>query len=793
MVWQDARYAFRTLRRSPGFTAVAVVSLALGIGANTAIFSLIDSLMLRRLPVRQPEQLVEFLNRYPGEPRGNWFSFTSYEHYRDNNHVLAGLTGSATSLFHVRPQGRELEVVDGQYVLGNFFELLGVKPAMGRLIGPSDSSAAVVSWSYWKSRFDLDPSILGRRVMINDVPLTIVGVTPPEFFGLLVGYKPQIWALAVRPTPLALIGRLKPGASIEQARAEMGVLYQFTIEERARASKDSQIRQMRIEVEPAGVGFSAMRDRFAKPLLLLMSVVALLLLLACVNLASMLLARGAARRREMAVRVSLGASRFRIVRQVLAESLLLSTAGALAGIVLAYFGASVLVRILASGRQVPGLPPAIEIPVRIDAHVLLFTTAIAFAAGLLFGLAPALRATSSPGLSRRSWGKSLVVAQVALSTVLLSGTGIMVRYLWGLRNVDLGFGRDHVLLVSLDAARSGYDAARLSRAYQELLKRFEAIPGVRSATLSGTTPINGAGASGLANVEGHPEPPENRRYIAINWVAPKFFETYGTPLLTGRDFGFDDTLERPPVAIVNRAMARYYFGDADPVGGHVTLEHITGGTNYGPVEIVGVVGDAKYTELHDAAPRTIYLDAFQREGAFPQFSLRTRLAPEAVVGEVRRTVRESLSNVAVARVTTLAEQMDASIVPERLMAGFSELFGALGAMLAALGIYGLLAYTVTRRVHEIGIRMALGATRRTVARMVVMDALGMVFTGLVAGVPIAIWSKGFVSSLIADLPAMSVAPVAFGAAAMVMVALVAAYVPARRAARVEPLVALRHE
>ena len=813
MIWQDVRYALRIMGRSPGFTAVALLSSALGIGANTAIFSLIDSIMLRRLPVPHPEQLVEFLNRYPGEPRGNWFSFASYEHYRDNNHVLAGLTGSATSLVHVRPEGRELETreletreletLDGQYVVGNFFEVLGVKPAIGRLIGPGDSSAAVVSWSYWKSRFNLDPSILGRRVMVDGVPLTIAGVAPPEFFGLLVGYKPQIWALAAPSMQLALIGRLKPGVSIEQARAEMGVLYQFTIEERARASKDSQVRRMRIEVEPAGAGFSALRDRFEKPLLVLMSVVGLLLLLACVNLASMLLARGAARQREMAVRVSLGAGRFRIVRQVLTESLLLSTAGALAGIVLSFFGASVLVRILSSGRQPPGLPSAIEVPVRIDAHVLLFTTGIALATGLLFGLAPAWRAiaaapASSLGRSRRrwgqrSWGKSLVVAQVALSVVLLSGAGVLVRYLWSLRNLDLGFARDHVLLVSLDPARSGYDAERLSRGYQELLSRFEAIPGVRSATLSGTTPINGAAASGLANVEGHPEPPENRRYLAINWVAPRFFETFGTPFLAGRDFGFDDTLARPRVAIVNRAMARYYFGDADPVGGHVTLEHATGGRNYGPVEIVGVVGDAKYTELHEAAPRTIYLDAFQREGAFPQFSLRTKADPAAVVDEVRRTVRESLTNVEVTRVTTLAEQMDASLVPERLMAGFSELFGGLGAMLAALGIYGLLAYTVTRRVHEIGIRMALGATRGVVARMVVKDALGMVCAGLIAGVPVAFWSKRFASSLIADLPMASLAPVAFGAAAMVMVALVAAYVPARRAARVEPLEALRHE
>jgi putative ABC transport system permease protein len=785
--------------RSPGFAAVAILSLALGIGANTAIFSLIDSVMLRTLPVAHPEQLVEFLNHYPGEPRGNGFSLASYEHYRDNNHVLLGLTGSTMSLLHVRSEGRERETLDGQYVLENFFPTLGVKPAMGRLIGPGDSAVAVVSWSYWKRGFNQEPSIVGRRIVVNDVPLTIIGVTPPEFFGLLTGYRPEIWAsMPAQPVSLALVGKLKPSVSLEQARAEMAVLYQFTIEERARASRDAMTRQLKIEVEPAGSGLSALRDRFKRPLLLLMGVVGLLLLLASINLASMLLARGAVRQREMALRISLGASRLRVVRQVLTESLLLSAAGALFGVVLAYFGAAGLVRILAGGRQVPGLPASIEIPVEINLDVLLFTAGVAVLTGVLFGIAPAwsafaLAPASGLGRSRRRVGKSLIAAQVALSLVLLSGAGVLVRYLWNLRNVNLGFARDHVLLVSLDPARGGYDPTRLSRGYQELLSRFQAIPGVRSATLSGTTPINGAAASGLANVEGHPEPPDGRRYVAINWVAPKFFETFGTPLLAGRDFSFQDALDRPRVAIVNQSLARYYFGVASPIGRHVTLEHVTGGRNFPPVEIIGIVGDAKYAELREAAPRTIYLDAFQREGAFSQFSLRTNVEPAGVVDEVRRAVRDSLTNVAVARVTTLADQMDASIVVERLIASISEWFAALGAMLVAIGIYGLLAYSVARRTHEIGIRMALGATRGAVARMVVADALGMVGSGLIIGAPVAFWSKRVASSLMGDLPMGSIAPVVFGAAVMVMVALVATYLPARRAAGVEPMEALRHE
>jgi predicted permease len=692
--------------------------------------------------------------------------------------------------------------LDGQYVLGNFFPVLDVKPAIGRLIGPGDSGVAVVSWSYWKSRFNVDQSILGRRIIVDDMPLTIVGVTPPEFFGLLTGYRPEIWAVAPRAdfalASLALIGRLKPGVSINQARAEMAVLFRFTIEERARGSKDPQIRQSKIEVEPAGAGFSALRDRFGKPLLLLMPVVSLLLLIACINLASMLLAQGAARRREMALRRSLGASKFRIVRQVLTESVLLSAAGSIPGILLAYFGAGVLVRILASGRREPGLPLGIQIPVQIDVRVLLCTAGIALITGLLFGLAPAWKAfavapASSLQRSRRSFGKSLVVAQVALSVVLLSAAGTFVSYLWNLRNLNLGFERDHVLLVSLDAARSGYSAERLAGGYRELLRRLETIPSVRAATLSGATPISGAGASSFVDAEGFGEPAQNRRYVAINWVASKYFTTLGTPFLAGREFGDRDVLGGPRVAIVNQAMARYYFGDRNPVGRHLTLEHLTGGDNPAPIEIVGVVGDAKYLDLHEAAPRTIYLDAFQMAGVPSQFLLRASGAPAAVAAEVRRVVREVLSNVSVARATTMADQVDASIVPERLMAGFSELFAGLGALLAAIGIYGLLAYTVARRTHEIGIRMALGATRGVVARMVLADALGMVCAGLLVGVPIAFWGKSFARSLIADLPGASVAPVVFGATVMATVVFAAAYLPARCAAGVEPTEALRHE
>ncbi|MEO7144447.1 MAG: ABC transporter permease, partial [Bryobacteraceae bacterium] len=472
-LWQDVRYALRTMRRSPGFTAAAVLSLALGIGANTAIFSLIDAVMLRLLPVRDPKQLVELLEKYPGEPRGSYFSLASYEYYRDHNHVFAGLIGEYASSFDVRGEGLEPETAIGEYVTGNFFPVLGVKPAIGRLIDPDDdrrvsagSAVAVVSWSYWKNRYNLDPAILGRRILVDNVPMTVAGVTSREFSGLQVGVRPDLWApLAdeaaihhpsrVGGGGLRLMGRLKRGVSIEQARAEMRVLFPFTIEERSRTSKDPLIRKLQFEMEPAGAGFSLARDRFAKLLLVLMAVVVLLLLIACTNVATMLLARAAGRQREMALRAALGAGRFRLVRQVLTESVLLSVAGSAAGVYLAYSGATALARVLASGRQIP---PRIEIQVQPDLHVLLFSAGAALATGVLFGMAPAWNAFAvAPASSlreigrgggtrfRRIFGRSLMVAQVALSVVLLSVAGLLVRHLSDLEHVDLGFRRDHLL------------------------------------------------------------------------------------------------------------------------------------------------------------------------------------------------------------------------------------------------------------------------------------------------------------------------------------------------------------
>jgi predicted permease len=712
--------------------------------------------------------------------------------------------------FHVRAEGLEPQTVNGGFVDGTYFPVLGVKPEIGRLIGPKDdrssdpSAVAVVSWSYWKSRFNLDPAVLGKQIIVEDVPVTVIGVTAPKFSGMQLESRQDFWLpLALEPAALRsnwgslwLVGRLKPGVSMEQARAEMAVLYESTLDEQARTTNNPFLRKMKFEMEPAGAGLSHLREEWGKPLLLLMAVVSLLLLIACTNIASLLLARGAARQSEMAMRVSLGASRYRLVREELTESLLLSAAGGLLGVFLAYFGSGALVRIILAER----IGPRLEFQVRTDETVLLFTAAVALLTGVLSGLLPAVRALgSAPGSSlrntarsgetrgRRLLEKSLVVAQMGLSVVPLSVAGLFIGALSNLEHLDLGFQRDHVLLVTLDPTGSGYDGGRLSLAYEELLARLAAIPGVRSATICGASPMSGVGANRGATVEGYQASPGEIRNIMENWVAPNYFETLGTPLLAGRDFSFQDR-GRARVAIINQTMAHYYFRDGNAIGRHVTFD----GDNQA-YEIVGVAGDAKYMEIREATYRTIYLNTFQESEPSSRFALRTRVDPATVAPDVRRVVRDLLKTVAVGRVITLDDQVDASIVPERLMAMLSEWFGAVGSTLAAIGLYGLLAYTVARRINEIGIRMALGATRSDVTRMVLRDALAMVLAGLAIGVPVAFWCKSLAGSLIAGLPVTSRVPIALGAAAMIAIALFAAYAPARRAARVDPMEALRHE
>ena len=820
----DIRYAWRGLVRTPAFLAVAVLSLALGIGANTAIFSLIDTVMLRTLPVREPEQLVELLTVYPGDPRMNVFGWKDYLNFRDRNDVFSAFVATAPSRtpFQVGRDGSPAEAVYGEFVVGDFFTALGMTPATGRLIDveddrPDRSAIAVVSWPYWKSRFNLDPAVVGRTIAVNGAPLTIVGVAPRRFEGLQTGFRTDIWmpiaeSAAMLPgqpqarEPLVhVIGRLKAGVSLEQARAQMRVLFRARVEEMAKRSRNPQWLEATLDVEPAGAGLSALRDLFGRQLVVLMAIVALMLAISCINIASLLLARSAVREPEMAVRLSLGATPWRLVRLVLTEAVVLSALAIPPAVWLAYAGAGALARAAAAIRIVG--PRPIEIGVHIDARVLIFTAAIAAITTLVFGLAPARQAfrlaplrifrlkaeatniirPGKAGATGHVLGKGLVVAQVALSLVALSGASLFLRHLSNLRDVDTGFRRDSVLLVTVDPRGSGLNRPQLTALYRQLLERFGAIPGVRSATLSGLTPISGAAASRFVSVEGFVERPEDRRYVSLNMIAPRYFETLGTPLVAGRDFTIDEATG-PRVAIVNQAFARYYFAGSSPLGRHLTIDW-----DDRPYEIVGVSADAKYADLHQPPPRTIYLHTFQDGRLGSVFSLRTAGTPGAVAADARRAASDMLKTVRVAGVTTLAGQVDASLVPERLVAGLSGLFGAIGLSLAAVGLYGLLAYTVARRTREIGIRMALGATPRGVVRMVLGNAGTLMAGGLLIGAPLAIWAGRLAAAMVPGLH-VDVLPL-FVTAAFLMVGagLLAAYLPARRAARVQPLEALRHE
>ncbi len=746
-LFQDLRYALRMLRRSPGFSVIAILTLALGIGANAAIFTMMNGLMLHTLPVRDPGQLVEILHHERGEPEPgfNGWSLDGYRIMRDSNHVFSDLIPWSMNFAPVRADKLQPQTLFVGGVGGTFFQALGVRSAAGRLIGPDDvhegyhAPVAVLSWSFWKSRFDLDPGVIGKEIVVGgDAPLTIIGVAQRGFYGLSEAAQQDVWfPISLGPGwGPGLLGRLKAGVSIEQARVEMAVLFQTIVNA---PDADPFLRRMELRIEPAGNGVSTpVSQMLSTPLTVLMATVGLLLLLACANLAGLLLARGASRQHEMAVRACLGAARARLLRQTLTESLLLSLLGCAVGIFLAYFAAHALIRVFASGRFIMDAPVHFEALTHPDSHVLLFTGAIALLTGLLCGAVPAMSASNTApasalqqasrigeSKSRRRFGKGLVASQVALSLVLVSLAGLFVTYLSDLRNLNLGFERKNLLLVTLDFGDSGYEGAQFSRLFQELVTRLNAIPGVSSATFSEMSPMEGPGAASVAFAEGHPE---KQTQASINYIAPDYFETYGTPFLGGRDFSARDQAGSR-VAIINQAVARDCFGNENPIGRHITLSHITLTKGERTYEVIGVVGDAKYNDLQQPAPPTIYADLFQEgsiDSQHAQLAIRTKIDPDGVAGAVRQTEAAVLKTVPIVRMMTMNDQIDSTIVPQRLIATLSAGFGALGALLAAIGMYGLLAYTVARRTHEIGVRMALGAVGTDVMRIVLRDVLWMV-------------------------------------------------------------------
>jgi predicted permease len=806
---QDVRYSSRTLRRTPLFALLAVATLTLTIGANTAIFSLVDPLLFRDLPVPNAGNLVQFTWRYPGDPPLNMFSLEQYEQYRDRNTVFSDMVGLAPLETESRT-GRDS--IGAEIVTGNFFQALGVRPVLGRMLDVSDDtvggpSTAVVSWRYWHTEFNGDTRVLGAKVEINDRRLpeplraTIVGVADPVFSGVIAGRWLDVWLSASAiPAPMrskagfALMARLKPGVSIAQARAEMRVIDQPRID--GLAERDPQWRQVAIDVTSARTGLATpLIDQFGGPLSLLTVLVGMLLLLACANLGGMFFARAMARQHEMAVRVSLGAGRIRIVRQLLTEALLLASMGGVLGLVAARFGATTLMRIVTSGTQSLGAPYGLEIA--LDARVLSFTIGVTMLAALVFGLAPAITAFASvPATSlrtgggvhterRRTVGNGLVVAQVAISLALLSVSELYVTHLRDLRGPSLGFNSDGVLLLSVNSPRA-QNRDQLAALYHDAVDRLQAIPGVNSVAASGMTPLSGAAGSRFLTVEGLDEPAQDRRRVFLNPVSPNYFATYGTPIVAGRDFR-DADMGQPRRVIINQAVARHYFGGRNPIGRRVLLE----GERV-PYEIVGVAGDAKYQDARVAAPAIVYLFALMSSGS-NDLSVRTSVRPTAIAADARRIVNDVFGTDAVGRVTTLAEQVDASIVPERVLASLAGFFGALGALLAAIGLFGVLAYTVARRTKEIGIRVALGATTGHVIRLVAANASWLICAGLVLGAPAAFWSTRLAAGVVEHLPPGGPVPVATATVSVIVVALVAACVPARRAMRIEPVIALRAE
>ena len=812
---QDVRYAWRMLRNHPGFSAAAILSLALGIGANTAIFSLIDALLLRSLPVRNPGQLVQLYLVEQGRAV-NSFGYPSIGALAARTDVFSGLCGFTAAAFNLTGSDTP-ERVSGAWVTGGYYRTLGVEALAGRVLTPDDDRpgrplVAVIAYDYWASRFGRDFAIVGSNLQIEGQPVRIVGVSQRGFSGANVGEEANVTlplAALAQLYPerapnlesgsqwLRVLARPLPGVSLAQAKARLAVIWPqiavIATTPRMNARRRDVIQASTIDLIPGGAGFSYLRAQFRRPLMVLMGVTGLVLLIACANFANLLLVRGAARSKEIALRFAIGAARGRIVRQLLAESLMLSLIGTVMGMALAGLGSRLLVVLLSSGRR-----DRILLDLHPDTTVLLFTSGIALVTGILFGLAPALRATAvGPGPALKADGGSrgsgrsrllapVVVLQVALSLVLLIGAGLFAGTLRNLQNVDPGFRHEGVLLVNLDGRRAGYQGVRLATFYQDLLQRFARLHGVESASLSGNTPLSGGTWTDPVTING-----QATASVHFNNVAPRFFETLGTSLLSGRDFSERDGPDSPAVAIVNQTFVQRYLPDGSPLGRQFSK---AGGK--GTIEIVGVVGNTVAQSLREPPPPAIYLPFFQDPSmiAFASFEIRAGGSLTQTAALVREQLSAALPRTATqVQIQGLTEQVERTLIQERLLAALGTSFGALALILAAVGLYGLLTYTVSRSTGEIGIRMALGAQRGEVLWTVFQRALRLLVWGLALGVPAAWAGSRLIASMLFGLTATDPLVVAGACALLGATALAAASVPARRASRVDPMVALRYE
>ena len=830
-VTHDIRYGIRQLKQSPGFTLVAVLSLALGIGANTAIFQLVDAIRLKLLPVQRPQELVS-ISFQKGSTRGGWwssrsaqFTYAHWQQIRAQQQAFTGVLAWSAARFNLA-NGGEARYAEGLYVSGEFFRHLGVNPILGRTFTAEDDSeacggvGAVLSFAFWQREFGGDPGILGRQISLDGYPVPVIGVTPPSFFGVEVGnrYDVALPLCADRllaedkkgriPVPhawwLSLMGRLKPGWTPERATAHLVALspaiMRATLPPIYKSQTAKKYLTNKLEATTAATGESGLRREYERPLWLLMATTGLVLLIACANLANLLLARASVREREVAVRLAIGASRWRLVRQFLAESLLLAVAGAALGAVLAQVLSRGLVAFISTANR------PLFVGVALDPRVLAFTAALAMLTCLLFGLIPALRATGlDPASAIRAGGRSmtsgrerfslrrmLVAMQVALSLVLLVGALLFVRSLRNLLTTDAGFRAEGVLTVSIDLSKAQYPKERRPALYQELYERLSSLPGVIAAAQVMFTPVSGSGWDNSIGPDGAMAAASGKEAF-FNRAGPGYFSTMGTRLIAGREFNNHDTLSSPKVAIVNEVFARKYFAGANPVGRTFHME-AEAGKPEPLIQIVGLVKNTKYYELREEFRPIGFFPIAQEENPQPNatFVLRMSGSPGALMSAVK-TAASAVNPTTGIEFRSFSEQLQESLLRERLMATLSGGFGFLAGLLATLGLYGVIAYIVARRRNEIGVRIALGADRSRVIRLVLREAMLLLAVGLTVGIVIALWAGRAASTLLFGLQPYDPVSMVGATGLLAVIALVASYQPARRAAALEPMVALREE
>jgi predicted permease len=816
---KDVRYALRGLRRNPGFTAAAVISLALGIGANTAIFSLFHTLLMRMLPVARPEELVTLYKT------GGWGKgYTSYPLYlelarrSDLFNGVAARTGVAKVRF--TPPGGRAQFTQREFVSGNYFSVLGVGPALGRLFTEDDNRVpgghplAVLSHDFWQNRFGADPGVLGRTLLVDEQLLTVIGVAAPGFRGVEVEHHPEIWVPAMMyPAKIMnpgmwwvwMLGRRRPEVSRQQLQAAVDVLMRQHLAAAYPTSYNAAFRkkalEQRLQVREGGVGLSLLRDEFGKPLVVLMAAVGLVLLAACVNVANLMLARGAARQREIALRFSLGATRARLVRQALTESLLLAAAGSLLGMAFAYWGQqSILGFLPADSSDALAAAP--------NTTVLAFTLAVSAISVLLFGLAPALGSTAVDPAAGFRWGarlshrgaalrRALVVVQVAFSVVLVALAALFGHSLLVLRGVDLGFRNQDVYAFSFDfprtwSQRTGKGEMRQVR--ERLLAQMRLLPGVSSVSYGFPGPYQMGTSDATIRVPGSERTASQPANVDVHYIGPRFFETIGSLPLLGREFDRNDTAGSAKVALVNQAFVREFLsGEAHPVGRALSFDDTKteGGER---TLIVGVVGDIRHHGLRTKAAATVYVPFVQKDPSWPPTILvRSQLPERALLAAVYGELSRLGPSAAVWAPETLGRNIDDSIFRERLLATLAGFFGGLALLLAAVGLYGVVAYGTARRAGEIGVRIALGAPNGQVLWMVLRDALTLVSLGLAIGLPAALAAARAVSSLLFDIQPEDPLTFVTTAGVLAAIGLAAAWMPARRAAGMDPMQALRHE